>query len=272
MSRTTILALLFILSGMTADAGEIRLRAQVECAGPVVRLGDVAEVHAADVLTQHRLAAIALFPRPDLGRTRLLKRQELRELLTLSAVSLQEYRVTGATVAQVTAPPVAAAVEAADVQPAELPAETDAESASVQMAVFTTRPLQQGTVVQAADVQLLPAKEPRDLAAVAAIDDIIGRELTRSLPAGQPVPRENVQSPRLVQRGDDVTVQSLAAGIKITTNGKSLEAGGQGDVVEVELADSRERLFARIVALRTVAVYAAAPTFAGARTVNPKSK
>lgn len=267
MRRPTLLALLFILSGFTAEAGEIRLRERANCSGSVVRLGDVAEVHATDIVTQHRLAETALFPLPAVGRMRVVKRQEVQQLLALSAVSLKEYRFSGAMAVAVrakpaeTPEPIAAATATGQTQ-------SEAAAADVQMAVFTTRPLRQGAVVEAADVELLPAIVPGGPAAVAKLEDIVGQELKRSLPAGKPVQAENVQTPRLVQRGDEVTVRCLAAGVTITTSGKALDAGGQGDVVEVEMSDSRERLFARIVNFRTVAVYAGTPTFPGARTVS----
>src|SRR5688500_2422860 len=96
MQKTTLFTILFILSGWSADAGEIRLREKVECGNAIVRLGDIADVHAADALTTKNLNTIALFPAPAGTRTRTLRRQEVQELLALSDVPLKDYRFTGA--------------------------------------------------------------------------------------------------------------------------------------------------------------------------------
>jgi flagella basal body P-ring formation protein FlgA len=124
-------------------------------------------------------------------------------------------------------------------------------------------------VIRASDVQLLPAeKDAAASTSVQTLDEIIGKELKRSLPAGQAVASDLLQSPRLVHRGEDVTIKSFAAGVVITTGGKAVEEGGQGDVIPVELADQRERVFARVIDFRTVAIYAQTPKFAGAHAVS----
>ena len=49
---------------VAAAAAELRLRAQCNPAGPVVTLGDVAEIDSADARQTAALAAIELFPAP----------------------------------------------------------------------------------------------------------------------------------------------------------------------------------------------------------------
>ena len=276
MHKTTLLTILFILSGWTADAGEIRLREKVDCDNAIVRLSDIADVHAADALTTENLNAIALFPTPAGKRPRTLRRQEVQELLALSDVPLKDYRFTGAESVSVQAKEIALATETKPgrnvlrspiAQSATQAGGTAASQPNVQLAVYTVRPLRQGMVIQASDVQLQLATEAvANRASGVALEEIVGKELTRSLAAGQPVQPDVLQSPRLVQRGEVVKIQSIAAGVVVSMDGKAMEAGGKGDVIQVEMPDDRERIFARIVDRRTVAVYAQAPTFTGAQT------
>jgi flagella basal body P-ring formation protein FlgA len=62
--------------------------------------------------------------------------------------------------------------------------------------------------------------------------------------------------PRLVERGAIVSVHARAAGVRISTSGKAIEAGSTGDFVRVELADSKERVVARVVGPQEVEVAA----------------
>jgi hypothetical protein len=192
------------LATAAVQAGEIRLKAHVESSGPLVRLGDVAEI-AADVTADgESLADLALFPAPAGGRTRLLKRQELVELLTLCDIELKGWEFAGAEVVEVKA------------------------------ATTLTR-----TIVRPA-LHLIPTRsqvvhEPKT-----------GNKAPATAKADVPPP--------LVTRNGAVTMHSLAAGIRITTAGKSLADAGKGQSVLVELADSREKVLAQVVGPQLVEI------------------
>ena len=105
-----------------AAAAELRLRAQSSAAGPVVTLGDVAEIVSADARQTAALAAIELFPAPAAAEQRIVRVREIQDLLLLHGVNLTEHRFSGSsevTVQAVVARPRAAAskpVPAADTQ------------------------------------------------------------------------------------------------------------------------------------------------------------
>jgi flagella basal body P-ring formation protein FlgA len=61
-------------------------------------------------------------------------------------------------------------------------------------------------------------------------------------------------APPLVTRNGAVTVHSLAAGIRITTAGKSLADASKGQAVLVELADSRDKVLAQVVGPQLVEI------------------
>ncbi len=65
--------------------------------GPVVTLGDVAEVLTADARQADRLAALELFPAPPPGTKRYLRLREIQDLLLARGVSPLEHRITGAS-------------------------------------------------------------------------------------------------------------------------------------------------------------------------------
>ena len=77
--------------GRIPAAGAVRRR------GPVVKLGDVAEIFAADRRQADRLAAIELFPAPLAPQQRFLRVRELQDLLLLRGVNLAEHSFSGSS-------------------------------------------------------------------------------------------------------------------------------------------------------------------------------
>jgi len=78
-------------------AAELRLRAQCMAAGAVVKLGDVAEIFAADRRQAEHLAAIELFAAPLAPQQRFLHVRELQDLLLLRGVNLTEHSFSGSS-------------------------------------------------------------------------------------------------------------------------------------------------------------------------------
>jgi hypothetical protein len=198
------LFVIVVLATAAAQAGEIRLKSEAEATGPLVRLGDVAEI-AADVTADgESLADLALFPSPAGGRTRLLKRQELVELLALCDIELKGWEFAGAEVIE------------------------------IRGGTSITR-----TIVRPA-LHLIPSRSQ--------VVHVVK-------PDAKPVAGAKTEAvPPLVNRNGAVTVHSLAAGIRITTAGKSLADAGKGQAVLVELADSREKVLAQVVGPQLVEI------------------
>ena len=96
----TIVAMLLgmLISGvMPGRAAEFRLRAECRSPGALVRLGDVAEVFAADRRQADALAAIELFPVPPPPQQRFVRLREIQDLLLLRGVNLAEHRFSGSS-------------------------------------------------------------------------------------------------------------------------------------------------------------------------------
>jgi flagellar basal body P-ring formation protein FlgA len=91
-----------------ATAAELRLRAQCSPAGPVVTLGDVAEICSTDARQAAALAAVEMFPAPPAPEQRVVRLREIQDLLLLRGMNLAEHQFSGAsevTIQTVTARP-----------------------------------------------------------------------------------------------------------------------------------------------------------------------
>lgn len=80
-----------------AAAADIRVRAEAVPTGPVVTLGDVADVLANDAEQTARLRAIELFPGPAAGTQRFVRVREIQDLLLLRGVNLAEHQLSGSS-------------------------------------------------------------------------------------------------------------------------------------------------------------------------------
>ncbi len=91
---------------------------------------------------------------------------------------------------------------------------------------------------------------------VLASEELIGRELRRSLRPGQPVRRGQIRWPRLVERGDVVTLVFDRPGLLLTALGRALEAGSRGQVIRLVNLDSERPLRGRVTGPRRVEIIA----------------
>ncbi|HXT60124.1 MAG TPA: hypothetical protein VN699_15905, partial [Pirellulales bacterium] len=100
MAKFTALALvagLFAGNWRCASAAELKLRHECRCSHALVRLGDVAEIHAADPEQSKTLAAVELFPAPAQGQHRFVRAREIQDILALRGLNLSQHRLSGAS-------------------------------------------------------------------------------------------------------------------------------------------------------------------------------
>ena len=81
-----------------ANAAEIVLHERATPQGPIVRLGDVAEITGADAATIEHLTATPLMPAPSVGTSQFVRVAELRDLLTARGLDVRSLKLTGAEV------------------------------------------------------------------------------------------------------------------------------------------------------------------------------
>lgn len=101
-------------------------------------------------------------------------------------------------------------------------------------AVVPTRAIARGDIIRSDDL-VLERRPKADVAGdvVAAPAEAVGRAARQALRQGQPIRRPDLMKPELVKRDDSVALVYDAPGIMLTTRGKALESGGEGDVVNV---------------------------------------
>lgn len=107
--KATLGLALFIAIAAQAAAAELRLRSECRCTQSLVRLGDVAEIHAADAAQVRELEAIELFPAPARGQQRFVRAREIQDLLALRGLNLSQHRLAGASRVEVSAAEAVAA-------------------------------------------------------------------------------------------------------------------------------------------------------------------
>ena len=105
-------------------------------------------------------------------------------------------------------------------------------------ALVAARPLVRGQTVTAEDVRVdrveLTAVPPGVLGAGDALD---GRTTTRAFAAGEPLRRDLLRAPNVLQAGEMVRVQAGGAGYAITTEGKALAAASDGQAIQVAVGN-----------------------------------
>jgi flagella basal body P-ring formation protein FlgA len=111
--------LLVCASAGPAGAAELRLRPGCRCAGPLVTLGDVAEVVASNEVEAASLRAIELFPAPTPPGQRYVRVREIQDLLLLRGVNLAGQRFSGS--ARVLIRPEEQPAETAPIVPRSVP-------------------------------------------------------------------------------------------------------------------------------------------------------
>ncbi|QHL91722.1 flagellar basal body P-ring formation protein FlgA [Sphingomonas changnyeongensis] len=105
-------------------------------------------------------------------------------------------------------------------------------AAPLASAFVLARPVERGEIIATTDfvAQDVPASQTTGaLAANAAA----GMEATRRLNAGAVVRSGDVMAPRLVRRGEPVTLRVRSGALTITAQGRALSDGRRGDVVRV---------------------------------------
>ncbi|MFD2739559.1 flagellar basal body P-ring formation chaperone FlgA [Sulfitobacter aestuarii] len=63
--------------------------------------------------------------------------------------------------------------------------------------------------------------------------EILGKEVRRMLLPDRPVPAQSVMAPRVVRRGEDVTISFSDGAILLTAPGRALEDGAEGEQIRV---------------------------------------
>lgn len=78
----------------------------------------------------------------------------------------------------------------------------------------------------------LPAAQAR-AGTVIDIGDLAGREAVRRLAPGRPVRTADLRRPRLIRKGETVTLVYTASGLELSAQGRALGDAGEGETIRV---------------------------------------
>jgi len=129
---------------------------------------------------------------------------------------------------------------------------------TVEAAVLT-RNVERSDVLKSSDV--MTERRPKaEVGGDAAIRNrAVGMQMRRQLRAGQALKVADLVKPDLVQRDDNVTLIFESTGLYLTIRGKALEAGTEGDVVNVLNLQSKRTVTGVVVGRGQVAISVATP-------------
>lgn len=95
------------------------------------------------------------------------------------------------------------------------------------------RRISSGETVTADDVQLRPLRIASVEGIVAKLEDVVGKQATKPIAAGQPIKTGSLTLPSAVTRNGDVTVIFRKGPLELTAKGKSLSDAALGETVKV---------------------------------------
>jgi flagellar basal body P-ring formation protein FlgA len=127
------------------------------------------------------------------------------------------------------------------------------------MAAVLTRDVERTEVLKASDIVV--ERRPRaEVGSDAAVrDQAVGMQMRHPMRAGRPLRVADLVRPDLVQRDQTVTVIYQTAGIYLTTRGKALDSGTEGDVVSVVNAQSKRTVTGVVSGRGQVTIQIATP-------------
>jgi flagella basal body P-ring formation protein FlgA len=109
--------------------------------------------------------------------------------------------------------------------------------------VTLLRPLARGEILRSSDV--IVEKRPKSTVASDVVADLrqaIGLAARQPLRNGQMLRQADLMKPELVQRNDTVVIVYEVPGIMLTIRGKAIDAGGEGDTINVVNLQSKRTI------------------------------
>src|SRR3954452_3822589 len=103
---------------------------------------------------------------------------------------------------------------------------------TVEVAVLT-RDIDRVDLLKASDVAVERRPKAEVTGEAASRDRTLGMQLRRPMRAGTPIRIADIVKPDFVQRDQNVTVIYQVPGIYLTTRGKAIESGAEGDTISV---------------------------------------
>jgi flagellar basal body P-ring formation protein FlgA len=127
---------------------------------------------------------------------------------------------------------------------------------TVEVAVLT-RDIDRVELLKSSDIALERRPRAEITGEAASRDRAIGMQLRRPMRAGTPIRVADIVKPDFVSRDQSVTVIYQVPGIYLTTRGKALESGAEGDTVSVLNLQTKRTLTGTVTARGQITVQGA---------------
>ena len=106
--------------------------------------------------------------------------------------------------------------------------------------LVTTQPIARGKLITNADLQL----QERDIATLPhgyyyTKEKALGKKVKRSLPQGSVLNPRQLESLKMVKRGDMVTILAQSSGFTVRMRGKAMGHGAKGDKIQIRNLSSK---------------------------------
>jgi flagella basal body P-ring formation protein FlgA len=115
--------------------------------------------------------------------------------------------------------------------------------------------LKNGDIIGANDLDYIEIpKNKLSNGAIVNESDLVNMTPRRSISSGKPILLNDLEHPKMVDRGDAITLVFESGAMTLTAKGKSLQAGAHGDTVRVTNLDSNKNLQGVVTADREVTI------------------
>jgi flagella basal body P-ring formation protein FlgA len=135
-------------------------------------------------------------------------------------------------------------------------------------ATVLTRGVERNDIIKSSDVTIERRPKAEVGGDVANRDRAVGMQARRALRAGQALRLADLAKPDLVQRDQPVTLIYEASGLHLTLRGKAMEAGTEGDVVNVMNLQSKRTVAGVVSGRGEVTIAMPAPRIAATDATN----
>jgi flagella basal body P-ring formation protein FlgA len=126
-------------------------------------------------------------------------------------------------------------------------------AAKAEVVVADVR-IRRGTTITRSDVKLVRTEISDSTEPVFSLAEVVGMELTRSVRAGDPIERDHVQPPVVVERGAFVQIIAERGPMRLEATGTAREDGRLGETIRVRNSSSLEEVRAEVIGSNTVKV------------------
>ena len=139
---------------------------------------------------------------------------------------------------------------------------------TVEVAVLT-RDIERTEMLKSSDVTQERRPKAEVTGEAATRDRAVGMQLRRPMRAGTPIRVADIAKPEFVQRDQNVTIIYQVPGLYLTTRGKAIESGAEGDTVNVLNVQTKRTLTGVVTARGQITVQGASQAPPMAPAVEP---